>query len=91
MLVEIPELVEERRPLELGDIIVYKDNNVPYLVTKVSYEEVAVRSFDGTGGMMGKHTNLKVLNEEFVKRRLADRTRIYRASEYKLQLVRKEK
>jgi hypothetical protein len=77
--------------LKLGDVIVHPYGT--YLVCVMNSSDgkyYVAKNFEGEGGLFGVYESLEELNRQYVGRNVDSEATIYKASEYTLQLVKKD-
>jgi hypothetical protein len=90
MRVEVTASKKSER-LELGDVIVHPYGT--YLVCVFhtgERKQYVAKNFKGEGGLFGTAESLTELNEKYEARGISREATVYKASEYKLQLVKKD-
>jgi hypothetical protein len=76
--------------LQLGDVIIYKETNSPYIIVAFNKfgenAQYIAKSFDGAGGAFGAFNSLGDLNDAFNVPACRRRYSYYPSSEYELIL-----
>lgn len=86
------DAVQPKKPtLELGDVLVHESCGAYIIINQGRGMENAfvAKGINGTGGLFGIYDSLKDLNDAFYGRSTHLVTRVFKASEYDLQLVKK--